>query len=183
MRGKSDTCLEGEEININIFWNVPVDVCGEEGLSEIVGEREDREMIGIHTETAGHTSDRVKGEKWCTCLHGSLRVKRQWNGLRREERYCPTHLEELRSSSRTWSHYGVEKEEREIHILKAKEDESSEEANQTCRDDMRDKDQCGDNLIVIDEAVDEGNGPNQNVHQDIAKTLEEDDREGKMNTV
>lgn len=171
MRGKSDTCLEGEEININIFWNVPVDVCGEEGLSEIVGEREDREMIGIHTETAGHTSDRVKGEKWCTCLHGSLRVKRQWNGLRREERYCPTHLEELRSSSRTWSHYGVEKEEREIHILKAKEDESSEEANQTCRDDMRDKDQCGDNLIIIDEAVDEGNGPNQNVHQDIAKTL------------
>ena len=63
MRGKSDTCLEGEEININIFWNVLVDVCGEEGLSEIVGEREDREMIGIHTETAGHTSDRVKGEK------------------------------------------------------------------------------------------------------------------------
>lgn len=47
--------LEGEEININIFWNVLVDVCREEGLSEIVGEREDREMIGIHTETAGHT--------------------------------------------------------------------------------------------------------------------------------
>lgn len=55
--------MEGEEININIFWNVPVDVCGEEGLSEIVGEREDREMIGIHTETAGHTSNRVKGEE------------------------------------------------------------------------------------------------------------------------
>lgn len=54
--------------------------------------------------------------------------------------------------------------------MKAKEDEGSEEANQTCRDDMRDKDQCGDNLIIIDEAVDEGNGPNQNVHQDIAKT-------------